>query len=77
MELDFWMNKIQDSNELEHKVKEICFAMYFIVSVISFDRKVCKHWVKGKKKKQNEIKSLNLSESNEHCKTNAGNSFET
>ena len=68
MELDFWMNKIQD------RTQEVCCTKSFIVSVMSlhvyFDKQVHKKTGKkikqAKKKKKKGNKSLNFTESNVH-----------
>ena len=57
-------------NQSEHKVKEICCPMCFIMAVISFLVYF------GKINKIEKINSLNFAESNERCKTNARSSFE-
>ena len=76
MELDLWMNKIQDRTQSWRSL----LYKGFIVSVVSFhvyfDKQVHKK-LENKISKQKKSKSLNFAESNTHRKTNAHSSFET
>ena len=67
MELDFWMNKIQDGTQLKKSVVQsvlLCLSCLFIYILTSkFIKKLKKIYTQAKKKN---IKSLNFAESNAH-----------
>ena len=80
MELDFWMNKIQDTwrqnTELKKSVVQsvsLCLLYLFLYILTS---KFIKNW-KKKITKQKKNQTLDFAESNAHRKTNARGSFET
>ena len=61
MELDFWMNKIQDRRSLLFKVFNVSVIFFHVY----FDKKV--HKKTGKQIKQaKKIQTLNFAESNVH-----------
>ena len=78
MELDFWINKIQDrTQELNKYVVQsvLLCLLYFFMYILTSKFIKNNNWKKNKQ--GNEIKSLNFAKSNAHRKTIVHGSFET
>ena len=80
MELDFWMNKIQDTWRQNTGVEDVCSKCFIACLSYLFLYILTSKFIKKLKKKNKQAKKiqiLDLAESNAHRKTNARGSFET
>ena len=77
MELDLWMNKIQDRTQSWRSLLyKVFYCVQHVFSLYILTSKFIKNWKKNYASKK-KIGSLNFTKSNAHRKTNARGSFET